>query len=80
MKFQFLGTRHELRSNEVICKITEHSTQHNFNFLIVYCKSKDSALLGCYAMPSITNVLKDDNAFICGVKLESECEGNMLDP
>jgi len=71
MKFQFLSTMYELRSNGVICKIKEHSSQHKFNFLIVYSKSKYSDLLGRYAMPAVTNVLKDDSSFICSVKLES---------
>jgi len=71
MKFQFLSTMHELRSNGVICKTKEHCSQHKFNFLIVYCKSKYSDLLGCYAMPAVTNILKDDSAFICSVKLKS---------
>lgn len=62
---------HELRSNGVICKIKEHCSQHKFNFLIVYCKSKYSHLLGCYAMPAVTNMLNDNSAFIHGVKLIS---------
>jgi len=49
MKFQFLSIMHELRSNGVIFKIKEHCSQHKFNFLIVYYKSKYSDLLGCYA-------------------------------
>jgi len=71
MKFQFLSIMHELRSNGVICKITEHCSQHKFYFLTVYCKSKYSDLLGCYAMSAVTIVLQDDSAFICSVKLES---------
>ena len=71
MKFQFLSIMHELRGNGVIFKIKEHCSQHKFNFLIVYYKSKYSDLIGCYATPAVTNVLKDDSAFMCGVKLES---------
>jgi len=70
-KFQFFSIMHELRSNGVICNMKEHCSQHKFNFLIVYCKPKYSDLPGRYAMPTVTNVLKDESAFICSVKLES---------
>jgi hypothetical protein len=77
MKCSFLRIMHALRNTGVICKITAHSSQDNFNFLIVYCESEESDLLGCYTMSTVTN---DHRAFIFSVKLESKYEGNKLDP